>query len=77
MNGAAVPASVAVLSCVGLPSLLGVNVTPAGSDPVSKREETGGKPLGIICSVPGWPTVKVARSGLLNAGACSTVRVKF
>ena len=51
-------------------------VTPAGSAPVSLSAGVG-TPVVVTVKVPGVPTVKVALSALVIAGAWSTVSVKL
>ena len=67
---AGVPLSVAV------PLPLLVNVTPAGSAPLSVIVATVGDPLVVTMNVPAFPTVKVVAFVLVIAGAWVTVSVK-
>ena len=58
-----VPLSVAV------PFPLFMNVTPAGSGPVSLIAVTEGEPVVVTVNVPSLPTVNVAVLALVMAGA--------
>ena len=68
-----VPASVAV------PSLLFVNVTPAGKAPVwlMAMDAFDGNPVVSTVNEPAWFVWKVALFALVMAGAWFTVSVKF
>jgi hypothetical protein len=54
----------------------GVNVTPAGSVPVSPNVGAG-NPVAVTVKVPAAPTLKVALFALVIIGAWSTVSVKL
>ena len=68
------PGAEAVPESVAVPSPLSVNVTPAGSEPVSVMAAVG-SPVEVTVKVPADPVVKVVLEPLVMAGAAWTVQV--